>query len=201
MDYFISDLHFAHDRVIIFERTEFKTIEEHDKYIIDSINRKVKNTDTLYILGDIGKLEYVRELNGRKILLKGNHDSRSTKEYLGYFAEVYENPFYYNRRILLSHYPHPVEDHILNVHGHLHNSIMDKENYLNLSAKMINYTPISEKELIAFINELPEEKRKFLDEWFAPYYKFTSDRKDVILDDDGVLKVEETREYRKKLFT
>lgn len=173
MNYFISDLHFSHKNIIKFERTEFPTIEEHNEYIVKSINKKVKNTDTLYILGDIGEVSLIRELNGRKILLKGNHDKRSNKEYLGYFAEVYDNPFYFNRRILLSHFPHPVEDHILNVHGHMHNSIMSKDNYLNLSAKMVNYTPISEKELTGIVNKLPKENRKFMEEWFAPYYKWT----------------------------
>jgi hypothetical protein len=201
MDYFISDPHFGHKRIIKFERTEFNNIKEHDEYLINSINKTVKVTDTLYILGDVFNVENVRFLNGRKILLKGNHDNRSNKEYLGYFAKVHDNPFYYNSRILLSHYPHPVEDHILNVHGHLHNAVVSKENYLNLSAKMIDYKPVSEKELITKLNKLPEEKRDFLDEWYAPYYKFKENIDGVILDENNILKVEETKEYRRKLFS
>lgn len=54
MDWFISDVHFGHRALLQTERNEFKDTEEHDNFIVDSINNYVKKTDKLYILGDVG---------------------------------------------------------------------------------------------------------------------------------------------------
>ena len=205
MEYFISDLHLGHKRIICFERTDCKTIEEHDDKVIETINSKIKATDTLYVLGDVGDLSRIPEIKGRKILLKGNHDKRSDKEYKGYFAEVIDYPFYITNRIFLSHYPHPVEDHVLNVHGHLHGAIVDKKNYLNVSAYLVNYMPVSIKELQKITSELPQEKRKFLCEWYKEDYKFlvgkdNEVREDVLLEKNGKIKYQETVELRRKMY-
>lgn len=42
---------------------------------VKAINSKVGRKDTLIILGDIGNIEYVKQLRGYKILIAGNHDS------------------------------------------------------------------------------------------------------------------------------
>lgn len=204
MTFFISDLHFGDKGIIKFERYEFETIKEHDDFIIKSVNRTVKNTDTLYILGDIGDPSKIRFLNGHKILLKGNHDKRGDKEYLGFFAEVLQNPMYLSKRLMISHYPHPVEDHIVNVHGHLHGSFVDKKNYLNVSAKMVNYTPVSEKDIQKIIEKTDKEERKFLCEWYADLYRFTKEslanRSDVVCYQNGRIRHQDTIELREKLF-
>ena len=82
MEYFISDLHFNHDNILKFERQEFKTIEEHNEFIIASINRVVTKFDTLYLLGDLGDdLELIKRLNGKKIwcVLRGNISKQNEK--------------------------------------------------------------------------------------------------------------------------
>lgn len=204
MIYFISDLHFGHQTIRNVERFEFETIEEHDKKLVEIINSVVKDTDTLYILGDIGNIEPVRLINGRKILIKGNHDKMSRNKYLGYFAEVYDYPVYFNRRVLLSHEPHPVEDHILNIHGHLHGSVLDSKNHLNLSAAMVDYKPMSENDIQKHIAELPKANRKFLQEWFADLYVFSDTKRfndDVIMDENNKVKLKETIEHRKTFFS
>ena len=86
--YFISDTHFGHKNLLLFERKAFATIEEHDEYIINAINKIIKPTDTLIHLGDVGNVEMVRRLNGHKELILGNHDQRPIKEYLGYFVGI-----------------------------------------------------------------------------------------------------------------
>lgn len=201
MDYFIADTHFGHKKIIMFERKEFKSIEEHDNFLIDSINKRVKPTDTLYLLGDVGDLEKARMVNGRKILILGNHDNRSMGEYLGYFAEVERYPKYYSKRILLSHEPHPVEPGIINVHGHLHNAKLDLDNYISVSAHAIHYTPLSEKDLLKKLNDIPQVDRRFTYEWFAEhyrYYQYDPDSEMHVLKDDGSMRldIEKTRELR-----
>ena len=78
MNYYISDLHFGCQNS--FENRTLK----HDQLIIDNWNRVVTNSDTVYILGDIGRIggnkdnEYlckcISVLKGKKVCVLGNHD-------------------------------------------------------------------------------------------------------------------------------
>ena len=194
--YFISDTHFGHKNLLLFERKAFATIEEHDEYIINAINKIVKPTDTLIHLGDVGNVEMVRRLNGHKELILGNHDQRPIKEYLGYFAKVHETPFYFKKNIMLSHEPHPVPEGVLNVHGHLHGAKLNSANHLNISAWCVGYKPIEEKEIYLIASNLDKTNYHFLQEWFADKYIFTVDRDDVVTFEGGLVDLEKTRELR-----
>lgn len=78
MNYYIADLHFGCQN-----KFENRTLE-HDQLIIDNWNRVVTNSDTVYILGDIGRIgsskdnEYLCKcisiLKGKKVCILGNHD-------------------------------------------------------------------------------------------------------------------------------
>ena len=78
INFFISDLHFGCQN-----NYENRTLE-HDQLIIDNWNRTVTNSDTVYILGDIGRIgsnkdnEYlckcISVLKGKKVCVLGNHD-------------------------------------------------------------------------------------------------------------------------------
>ena len=194
--YFISDTHFGHKNLLLFERKAFATIEEHDEYIINAINKIIKPTDTLIHLGDVGNVEMVRRLNGHKELILGNHDQRPIKEYLGYFAKVHETPFYFKKNIMLSHEPHPVPEGVLNVHGHLHGAKLNSANHLNISAWCVGYKPIEEKEIYLIASNLDKTNYHFLQEWFADKYIFTVDRDDVVTFEGGLVDLEKTRELR-----
>lgn len=132
--WFTSDLHFNHDKDFIVQARGFKSVEEMNKAIIERFNSKVAPEDIVYILGDtiMGDTaageELVKQLNGHKVFLLGNHDTRPREEiYNKYGVEVYyakviklkKKSFY------LSHYPtitanydepHPV----INLFGHTH---------------------------------------------------------------------------------
>lgn len=196
--FFISDLHFGHKNLLKFERTEFETIEDHDAFLIESINKFVKLTDTLYILGDIGNVEKIRQLNGRKILIMGNHDTRSKLEYESFFAEVYDTPVYLNKRILLSHFPVPVTGEILNIHGHLHGSYLASENHKNVSAALVRYIPLSADHVGNKVSKLPRDNTRFLEEWYADKYVFErhEERTDVVTDHTGRVLVKESLKLR-----
>ena len=80
MIYFIADTHFNHANIIKYCNRPFKNTYEMNEYIIKKWNSVVKEADTVYHLGDVGfgSLQEVKSLverlNGRKILLRGNHD-------------------------------------------------------------------------------------------------------------------------------
>lgn len=81
--YGISDLHFSLDSDK--PMNVFGDIwENHHKKIMENWNSKIKENDTILIAGDISwalkldnaiaDLEFINKLNGKKVLIKGNHD-------------------------------------------------------------------------------------------------------------------------------
>ena len=131
MIYFTSDLHLGHRGIIEMCDRPFKEVSEMNEVLIQNWNHFVRKNDIVYILGDIAhKLsvpevnEIVRKLNGRKVLIKGNHD----KVYDGsLFEEVcdFKEIHYNGISISLMHYPMlswPKSHHgSIHLHGHMHN--------------------------------------------------------------------------------
>lgn len=197
MDYFISDTHIGHSNIIKFERTRFKTIEGHDDFIWAILN-KLTAKDKLYHLGDVGVLDDEtiakwKSLKCKTILIRGNHDTQANKLKKA-FDEVHNEPMFYKKRILLSHEPLPVTDGTLNVHGHLHGSKLNKENYLNISFAVGGYKLFTEKDLTIYLTILPKDNFKFLYEWYAQDYEFLIPNKDVVLDENGHILLEKSRD-------
>ena len=208
--FLISDTHFGHSNIIKFERKEFETIEQHDQAIIRNWNAKITDNDIVYHLGDVGltRGDYLKniipKLRGRKILIMGNHDIKNaTKQFfldIG-FDEVYDHPIYLNSRILLSHEParEAFENpFIYNIHGHLHGSILTLKNFINISCKYTKYGPIHIDKILKKIPPLKKREERFLEEWYAPFYKFDdgTNRKDLKTDEDGVILFEKSRKMR-----
>jgi len=73
-----ADLHLGHTNIIYHCRRPFKTKAEHDKTIIKNWNDTVSHQDHVYICGDVCfdgyEEEHMRELNGFKHIILGNHD-------------------------------------------------------------------------------------------------------------------------------
>lgn len=69
----ISDTHFgdAELRAGIPDRIS-------DEELVKVINSKVGKKDTLIHLGDVGDIEYIKQLRGYKVLICGNHDAGAT---------------------------------------------------------------------------------------------------------------------------
>ena len=88
MNYYIADTHFGHDNIIRFSNRPFNSADEMDKAIIANWNKKVKPDDDVYILGDFaykGKdyRYYIKQLNGNKHLVIGNHDTKTVNKSKG----------------------------------------------------------------------------------------------------------------------
>ena len=83
--WFSSDYHHSHRNICQYtNRKLVTTAEDHNEWLIATHNKQVQKGDTVYLLGDISfssKYEEVREfmhaLNGKKIVIKGNHDDSS----------------------------------------------------------------------------------------------------------------------------
>lgn len=195
--YIISDTHFGHKVPILKERYMlFKNAKEHDDYIVETLNGILNHDSILIHLGDVGDLETMSKVHGRKVLIRGNHDNLSNKKYLEVFKEIYNHPVFLNKRILLSHYPEMVSPHVLSIHGHLHGSYLDSSNHMTASIHMINYRPLTLRQVQSYIDKkLPKHETRFLYEWYADKQIFVNrNRNDLVLDINGKIDLEGTRE-------
>lgn len=123
--FFTSDTHFLHKKVA--EIRGFHSVEAHDGFIVQQWNELVRADDIVWLLGDVGipgkgktdsdVLDLVDQLNGRKHLVTGNHDSvwpanRNAKnnqyKWLGYFESVqaFARQSVCGTDFLLSHFPY-----------------------------------------------------------------------------------------------
>ena len=94
--YILSDLHFD-DEDCKFMSPDWITPQEQ-LYIINGI---VMKNDTFICLGDVGKLEYIKDIKARKkILILGNHDVKGA--YNNYFDEIYTGAFYSRENIVVT---------------------------------------------------------------------------------------------------
>lgn len=172
--FFTSDMHFGHRKIIKYDNRPFENIEEMDSIIIDNWNKKVTNKDTIYILGDISwhndqtTYDILRKLNGRKILIRGNHDRihSKVKDCFEEIADYKEIVLPTNEHIVLCHYPivffnkHHYGSYMF--YGHVHNSgewvatehykhELEQQdikcNMFNVGTMLWNYEPVTFEEI------------------------------------------------------
>jgi len=79
--FFTADQHFFHKNIIDLCQRPFSGPDKMNKTIIDNYNSVVGKDDVVYFLGDVCWAEdqqkvkkVIERLNGRKILILGNHD-------------------------------------------------------------------------------------------------------------------------------
>ena len=175
MNYYISDLHFGHKNVIQFDKRPFDNVDEMDVMLIRLWNEKVKSEDHVYIVGDFcyrnGRQEqwYLRQLNGHKHLILGNHDIiiQKNEEAMSYFESVDQIKIIKDgeRDVVLCHFPlasWPMEHHgSWHVYGHVHGNrgtddrtdviryMRSKERTLNAGCMINDFAPVSFDELIS----------------------------------------------------
>ena len=118
MNYYISDYHFNHAKMLEYDERPFANVKEMEDALVENWNATVKPGDTVYILGDFywkGKdedwIRVLRRLTGNKVLICGNHDPRIDK-YTGKLRKEFDDIKEYKeiketdgRKVILSHYP------------------------------------------------------------------------------------------------
>ena len=155
----ISDTHFGHEKTCsVFTRSDgsplrpFSNAEEMNEAMVDNWNSVVRHNDVVYHLGDVvinrKFLPIIHRLNGKKRLILGNHDHWSMQVLSEYFVDVYGCKVH--KDMIMTHIPlHPdqIRRFHVNVHGHLHDEVVDDSRYLNVSVEQTNYTPITIEEV------------------------------------------------------
>lgn len=183
--FFISDTHFFHAGVIQYCNRPYKTVAEMHEKMIKVWNSTVMPNDIVYVVGDFGFCNIqdgksvLDKLNGRKILVLGNHDKDGLEKFekMGFETVVNELTItLFKKKIKLCHYPYFTwkdwfRMHILNqkitcfdrrpartdedwlIHGHVHNNWPK----YNAGKKMINVSwdawgrPVSQDEICSIM--------------------------------------------------
>lgn len=134
-----SDPHFGHANICKFVNYDgskvrpWDDVDKMDEEMIQWYNELVSAEDRVYILGDVAFTvkalhQSVSRLNGRKILVPGNHDPKQMRGYINLFDDV--RGYVQRDGFIMSHIPlHPgsLGRWRLNIHGHLHNNIVEEE--------------------------------------------------------------------------
>lgn len=154
MEFLIADTHFGHENIVVYCGRPFKDSVEMDEVIINRWNKIVSPMDIVYHLGDFSLSKehtpdwYVKRLNGRIVLVMGNHDRRKTATWWKRFGitEAHKKPIEHNG-FILSHEPEFFPE-LPNVHGHTHGNIHRGEVSIHgvhvcVSCEAIGYTPAS----------------------------------------------------------
>jgi len=151
MIYFTSDTHYSHKNLVkgssrwddTSRCRNFKSIKEHDDFIINAINSLVGPEDTLYHLGDwsFGGIENI-EIFRRRIncldvhLVLGNHDQHieaNPENFIHLFSSIshYKEISVGGNKIVLSHWPmkvwHKSHRGSWQLHGHCHDHLRPDE--------------------------------------------------------------------------
>lgn len=156
--YFASDYHWGHKNVLEYDKRPFESIEDHDKHIVECHNKIVRPTDHFWFLGDLslGDMKeaelLLRDMNGIKHFIKGNHDHNET-------IDIYKRCGIYHgeqitividgQKIILNHcrmYVWPNSHHgSWNIHGHSHGTL-DKAPWgksIDAGINIRDYHPLS----------------------------------------------------------
>lgn len=190
--FYISDWHYGHKNVLGFDNRPFTSIEQMNEELIRRWNSVVSAGDLVYILGDMFwctpkiAAPIMEQLNGQKVLVKGNHDRWHDSKFDKLFVKIdeYMEIEDEGRKVVLCHYPIPCfKNHFygwIHLYGHVHNSfewnmmehqrflmeeLYDRQcNMVNVGSMMpwIGYTPRTLDEILAGYDTWRQENGKVL---------------------------------------
>jgi calcineurin-like phosphoesterase family protein len=177
-----SDWHLGETRLELMQRP-FTDTEDHDETIYFNYNQLVKPEDTVYVVGDVvsnsavdkfSSLKMVSKFNGRKILIRGNHDEKFTDtDFQPYFDSIIAEGGGAVVQLgkiscWLTHYPTQSISTKFNCVGHIHSAWKLQLNMLNVSVDAHHFRPIHEDKIEFFLNAISNFYDK--DVWVSDHF-------------------------------
>lgn len=154
---FTSDEHYDHERAIQLCGRPFPSVMEMNSTIRDNHNSMVKDGDVVYHLGDYAfgnnAANHLKSLNGRHILIRGNHDRNSVLR--AGFESVSPVLMLKHKGLMffLSHYAHRVwpQKHYgaFHLYGHSHGTLPGIDRSMDVGVDPLKFFPISLDEVVA----------------------------------------------------
>ena len=165
--WFTADTHFDHSKIIEYCKRPFKSINHMNMELIRKWNKKVKPGDTIFHLGDfcfkggkqggkLGRSFFEKQLNGKIILIKGNHDNNNS---------IIEDMIirHGGKYFHLVHNPEEAESEY-NLVGHIHDKWLIKKSknkiLINVGVDVWDFYPISINQINELIDKFMKEKEK-----------------------------------------
>ena len=167
--WFIGDTHFDHHDIIAFCDRPYKSVAEMNAAMIANWNALVAKDDTVWHLGDFsfGEVDsYLRQLNGIKHLIHGNHDTIEAQNHplwasSANWAEIVVE----DRRVVLCHYAMRIwpgaSSGALHFFGHTHGSLAGNRQSCDLGVDLWNYRPVSLTTVRRYLGTLPPRGENF----------------------------------------
>ena len=152
--FFTADLHFDHDAIRRHCNRPFSTVDEMNENMIQNWNSVVpKQKSLVFVIGDFAwkrHLHFLMSLNGKKILIKGNHDKASQEVYNN-FTEVHNlvTKVINKKKINMCHYCMSVwpcsNYNSIHLYGHSHGRIPEYEDSykMDVGVDVWNFFPVS----------------------------------------------------------
>ncbi len=157
---FTSDNHFGHANIIKHCDRPFKDAHHMNVEMTDRWNAVVRPDQTVFHIGDFAfrgrdAQHYLDMLNGKVILIRGNHDRPNNDKFFHEVHDLAELVVDKDQRIIMCHYAMRTWNHSFRgswmIHGHSHGTLpllMDRKS-LDMGVDCWNYTPISYPQLAA----------------------------------------------------
>lgn len=148
-----ADWHLGENRFELIGRS-FSTADDMINSLVDNYNQLVAPDDKVYVVGDVcyqnarGYLPLTSRFNGKKILIRGNHDRVFTdNDFSAYFEEIIPEgkgieldvegiPCY------ITHYPSEGRNDRFNLVGHIHSAWKYQLNSLNIGVDVNHFRPV-----------------------------------------------------------
>lgn len=178
--HFYSDPHFGHHNILEYSNRPFSDTKEMEEVFIERYNAHVSENDVVLWCGDCSYRlqelpEILSRMNGRKILIRGNHDKASGyMAKLGFDLVMDELVLHIgNRTCRVSHYPYAGTSYIRGkkderyldrrpqrqkgevlIHGHTHSGKQRDGNMIHVGVDAWDYRPASFAEVAALVAEV-----------------------------------------------
>lgn len=165
----VADWHLGEDRFEIMQRP-FTDAQEHIDVMVKNHNDLVEPDDRVYVNGDVlyqkadpaVYLQQIARFNGRKILLRGNHDRPFSDEmFAPYFEKIHAEGEGVDVELdgvpcHLVHYPSLAIKERFNIVGHIHSAWKFQLNSLNVGVDANHFRPVNANKIGFFLKAISE---------------------------------------------
>jgi len=154
-------MHFGHTNIIKYENRPFANADDMDAAMIKNWNSVVSKKDKVIVAGDVSfhnkekTAEIIGQLHGKKVLVKGNHDTRNNTWWTDVgFDEVSCYPIIYKEWFVIQHEPPSYYNDAtpyFYIYGHVHGSEMYRTITKQTACVCVerwDYTPVELEKII-----------------------------------------------------
>ncbi len=164
--FLISDTHFGHEGIIRLCNRPFVNVREMDDAMIEGWNAVVRRDDTVIHCGDfayrypVDKLPALfAALNGKKVLVRGNHDGPATLA----LPWVSQHDILYasidSQRVVACHYAMRtwpgIRKGALMLYGHNHGRLPGNSQSMDIGVDVMGFAPVRLNTIKARLATLP----------------------------------------------